>query len=126
MRLIYASAIALSLLTVPAFVSPASAASMKVCAANWKGMSAADKAKTTYKDYASKCLKGGAAAPASTAMMGPPAKPKPAAAAAMPGKAMAAGNTRAGATGQCNDGTYTMSKTHSGACSRHKGVAKWF
>jgi len=42
------------------------------------------------------------------------AKPAPAASAAP-----------AGATGKCKDGTYTMSKTHSGACSHHGGVANW-
>ena len=31
----------------------------------------------------------------------------------------------AGATGQCRDGTYTHATHHSGACSRHGGVAKW-
>jgi hypothetical protein len=32
----------------------------------------------------------------------------------------------ADATAQCNDGTYSKSKTHSGACSSHKGVKNWF
>jgi len=31
----------------------------------------------------------------------------------------------AGAIAQCKDGTYSHSKTRSGACSRHGGVAKW-
>ncbi|MBS0297415.1 MAG: DUF3761 domain-containing protein [Proteobacteria bacterium] len=31
----------------------------------------------------------------------------------------------AGATALCKDGTYSMSKHHSGACSNHGGVAKW-
>jgi hypothetical protein len=31
-----------------------------------------------------------------------------------------------GATGRCKDGTYTMSKTRSGACSKHGGVVKWY
>jgi len=38
----------------------------------------------------------------------------------------ATGAAPAGATGQCKDGTFTMSKTHSGSCSHHGGVAKWF
>jgi Tfp pilus assembly protein FimT len=32
----------------------------------------------------------------------------------------------AGATGKCNDGTYTYSVTHRGACSKHGGVSKWY
>jgi Tfp pilus assembly protein FimV len=32
----------------------------------------------------------------------------------------------ADATAQCNDGTYSKAKTHSGACSSHKGVKAWF
>ena len=35
------------------------------------------------------------------------------------------GPAPSGATGLCKDGTYTMSKMHSGACSHHGGVAKW-
>jgi hypothetical protein len=31
-----------------------------------------------------------------------------------------------GATAQCKDGSYSHSATHSGTCSRHGGVAKWF
>ena len=30
-----------------------------------------------------------------------------------------------GATGQCKDGTYSHSKTHSGSCAGHKGVEKF-
>ena len=31
-----------------------------------------------------------------------------------------------GSTGRCTDGTYTTSKTRSGACLKHGGVEKWF
>ena len=31
----------------------------------------------------------------------------------------------AGATAKCKDGTYSFSKTRSGTCSRHGGVAQW-
>ena len=48
-----------------------------------------------------------------------PAASKPAA------KVNTAATSAAGATAQCKDGTFSQSKTHSGACSRHGGVAKW-
>ncbi|WP_433566808.1 DUF3761 domain-containing protein [Nocardia sp. CA-151230] len=31
----------------------------------------------------------------------------------------------AGATAQCTDGTYSFSRTRSGTCSKHGGVARW-
>ena len=34
-------------------------------------------------------------------------------------------NDPRGATAQCKDGTYSHAAHHSGACSRHGGVAKW-
>ena len=34
-------------------------------------------------------------------------------------------NDSSGATAQCKDGSYSHSQHHSGACSRHGGVAKW-
>jgi hypothetical protein len=30
-----------------------------------------------------------------------------------------------GATARCKDGTYSHSKSHSGSCSKHGGVAEW-
>jgi outer membrane biosynthesis protein TonB len=35
------------------------------------------------------------------------------------------GQVPAGATAQCNDGTYSFSQHHSGTCSGHGGVANW-
>jgi hypothetical protein len=34
-------------------------------------------------------------------------------------------NSPAGATAQCNDGTYSYSRHRSGTCSHHGGVARW-
>lgn len=31
----------------------------------------------------------------------------------------------AGATAQCNDGTYSFSRSRRGTCSHHNGVARW-
>lgn len=140
MRLVVSTSLAFGLLAATAMYVPASADSMKNCAANWKAMSATEKAKTTYKDYSTTCLKSKApaatAAPAPAAMSAPAPKaakatsamvqPAPKAAKTIPAAmAMPSGEAPAGATGQCKDGTFTMSKTHSGACSHHKGVAKW-
>jgi len=36
------------------------------------------------------------------------------------------GSVPAGATAQCNDGTYSFSQHHSGTCSGHGGVATWY
>ena len=36
------------------------------------------------------------------------------------------GSVPAGATAQCNDGTYSFSQSRSGTCSHHGGVARWF
>jgi len=36
------------------------------------------------------------------------------------------GSVPAGATAQCRDSEYSFSEHHSGTCSRHGGVAKWF
>jgi len=76
-----------------------------------------------------KCPAAGAApaaapaAPAKAAPAKPAAKEaKPAAAAAAPAAASSAG-APAGATAKCKDGSYSKSKTHSGSCSHHGGVA---
>jgi hypothetical protein len=120
MRYAIAAFALFGLLATPALVITANADSMKNCAATWKGMSAADKGQTTYKDFSTKCLKGNSAPTAASPAMAAPAQPMTATS-SMPAVPAAP----AGATGMCNDGTYTKSKTHSGACSHHKGVAKW-
>jgi hypothetical protein len=128
MRIVIASAVALGLLAAPALAAKSTGSdAMKSCAASWQAMSAADKAKTTYKAYSTDCMKAGgpktaAATPApAAAMMAKPAAT--ASSASMKGPAMAA--KPADATGVCKDGTYTSTKTHSGACSGHKGVDHW-
>jgi uncharacterized protein DUF3761 len=60
---------------------------------------------------------GSASAPAA------PATTKPAASSSTK---PASGNTDpTGATAKCKDGTYSKSKSHSGACSHHGGVDQW-
>ena len=87
-------------------------ANMKSCAANWNGMAASAKSKTTYKDYMSTCLK----APASTATATP---------AAMTSKPAAATAAKESGSAKCKDGK-TVTYTHrSGTCSGHGGVASW-
>ena len=127
-----AVSVSLALLVSPALAKStapsASQTRMQTCAANWKAMTPDQKKATTYKDYSKTCLSGGTAAaapaPAPEPMMA--AKPAKAAKPATTGSMMMpTGAAPAGATGLCKDGTYTMSKTHSGSCSHHGGVAKW-
>lgn len=84
------------------------------------------------KDASGKFIKCGAATPA-VAVAAKPAKPVPAAkptpvaaahTVAAPTGVSHAG-APAGATAKCKDGTFSMSKVHSGACSSHGGVAGW-
>ena len=74
-----------------------------------------------------------AAAPAAAAAAPAPkpAMAAPAAAAAAPKAAAAPAskegvdNNATGATAKCKDGAYSHAANHSGACSRHGGVAEW-
>jgi len=102
---------------------------MKACAASWKAMPPADKAKTSYKAYSSTCLSGKGAtampvAPVTAAAAPTAAAPAAAMKASLP-KTVVAGPAPAGATAKCKDGSFSMSKTHSGSCSGHGGVATW-
>jgi hypothetical protein len=63
-----------------------------------------------------------AAMPASAAPAA--AAPAPAAKAAAPSMAASSADPT-GATAKCKDGTYSHAKSHSGACSKHGGVADW-
>jgi hypothetical protein len=95
-------------------------ANMKSCAANWNGMAAGAKSKTTYKDYMSTCLK----APASTATATPAAMTaKPAA--AMAAKPAAAAMKAESGSAKCKDGKTVTYAHRSGTCSGHGGVASW-
>jgi hypothetical protein len=38
---------------------------------------------------------------------------------------LGAAGAPSGATAKCKDGSFSMSKQHSGACSHHGGVASW-
>ncbi|MES2255924.1 MAG: hypothetical protein V4559_12900 [Pseudomonadota bacterium] len=91
-------------------------ANMKSCAANWNGMAAGAKSKTTYKDYMSTCLKAPAATPAAMT-----AKP----AAAMTAKPAAAAMKAESGSAKCKDGKTVTYAHRSGTCSGHGGVASW-
>jgi hypothetical protein len=64
------------------------------------------------------------AAPAPTSRPAPPTTPR--SVPAQPKTTTPAAGVPAGATARCKDGTYSFSKTHTGACSHHGGVAEWY
>jgi hypothetical protein len=98
MRLIALAAFAGLLMTA------AHADTMAHCAAAWKAKTPEATAAGSYKAWNKTCLVKTYTVPASTATTttAPPA----------------------GATAVCKDLTYSMSKTASGRCSHHGGVAK--
>ena len=74
-----------------------------------------------------------AAAPAATpaAAAAPAAKPAKATKTSSASKSSATiapppANAPAGSTALCNDGSFSMNKTHQGSCSRHGGVKNFF
>jgi len=108
------------------FALPAAAAdtaqqgAMKSCAATWKTMSAADKAKTKYQAYMGTCMKDGGKAQASSMSSSMSMSAKPAAAGSMQMAAPAGGGSA-----KCKDGTTVTYKHRQGTCSGHGGVATW-
>jgi len=65
-----------------------------------------------------------ATAPAAPAPV-PSSKPATASTATAPASANATNTDPTGAIAKCKDGTYSHAQHHSGACSRHGGVAEW-
>ena len=127
MRLIFATAICAAIALPGSAADTAQQTSMKTCAATWKGMAAADKAKTKYTDYMGTCMKAGASAktPGGTMAVAPapaPAMAKPAMAGSMGSMKMSAPG---GGSAKCKDGTTVTYKNRSGTCSGHGGVATW-
>jgi hypothetical protein len=118
--------LAASLFAVPASAATAQQGTMKTCAASWSSTSAADKAKTKYKDYMSTCMKSPTpTAPGKTVAATPVAAPAPMM--AMKAKPAAATKMAAPASGsaKCKDGKTVTYKSRSGTCSGHGGVATW-
>ncbi|MFO1247183.1 MAG: hypothetical protein U1E93_02950 [Alphaproteobacteria bacterium] len=78
MRMLLAAAVIIAAISPVQAADTPQQASMKSCAATWKTMKEADKAKTKYTDYMGTCMKKApetaAAAPGGTMMMA--AKPK--------------------------------------------------
>src|SRR5882724_1876901 len=100
-----------------AFALPAGAAdtaqqtSMKTCAATWKTMAAADKAKTKYTDYMGTCMKAPAAKTA--AAPAPAMAMKPAMSGSM-SSSMKMAAPKDGGSAKCKDGTTVTYKNRSG------------
>jgi hypothetical protein len=116
-----ACATVLAILPVQA-ADTAQQSAMKTCAANWKSMAAADKAKTTHNEFMSTCLK----APGTTAAA---AAPAPAPSMAMTTKSAESSSMAmqeaSGGKAKCKDGTIVTYKHRSGTCSGHHGVDTW-
>ena len=124
LHILFAAAALAAAVALPATAADtAQQSAMKSCAATWKTMSAADKAKTKYQDYMGTCMKSGAK-PATTAAAAAPSmsmSAKPAAATNSMQMAAPAG----GGSAKCKDGTTVTYKHRQGTCSGHGGVATW-
>lgn len=114
-------AIILFTLAAALFAGGVDAKDMKACNADWR----AAKGSTTLKHNAfiSQCMKGQTDV-AQTVTTKSPGQPAVTTTTTAPAAAPPSG-APVGATAQCKDGSYSMAKTHSGACSHHKGVAKF-
>jgi hypothetical protein len=111
---IFAAALVSAAIALPAAAADTpQQTGMKNCAATWKTMAAADKAKTKYTDYMGTCMKGGGAS--SMAMSAKPA---------MSGSMQMAAPA-GGGSAKCKDGKTVTYKNRSGTCSGHGGVATW-
>jgi len=150
-RRFLSATLAAAVLTIPAFVPTAGAATKKQTPAKAGAKKPKDatgqcedgsytRAKTQQGACSShggvKTWYGEAAAPATTSSKAPAATSKAAPPAGQPapqtsGETKApskapTGGTPGNATAKCKDGTYSYAKTHSGACSHHGGVAEWY
>jgi hypothetical protein len=67
-----------------------------------------------------------AAPPASTEVQKTPVPPASTTAETRAPSRSPAANAPADATAKCKDGTYSHTRTHTGACSHHGGVAEWY
>jgi hypothetical protein len=110
----------------------AEAKNMKACSVDWKAAKAGGaRSSQTHKQFMTTCLAagspGGAPALVTTPMVHPAMTPQPVGnAAATAAKTASFPNTvTTGATAKCRDGSFSMSRHHSGSCSRHGGVAQF-
>ena len=123
MRILIAATAACLLLS-----GAAEAKDMKACSADWKVQKTAKATGSqTHKQFMTTCLAAGLPGvaptpPAASVPMQQPGKGTPNAGIA---PSMAAASAPSGATAKCKDGTFSMSKHHSGSCSRHGGVASF-
>ena len=110
------------------FAGAAEAKDMKACSADWKAQKTArTSGSQTHKQFMTTCLAAGSpgvapSPPAASVPVQQPGKGTPNAGVA---PSMAAASAPTGATAKCKDGTFSMSKHHSGSCSHHGGVAQF-